>query len=47
MSNQIFTAEDIKGRSTPYIAYEFGSGALSGLVAISVCYPLDMLRRMM
>ena len=47
MSDYIFTADDIKKRTVSYIAYEFFSGAMSGLIAISCCYPLDVLRRMM
>lgn len=47
MSKYFFTSDDIKLRTGTYIAYEFFSGAMSGLIAISSCYPLDMLRRMM
>ena len=46
-SNYFFSVEDIRRRSSTYMAYELSSGALAGFVAISVCYPFDILRRMM
>lgn len=47
LSYSLFAADDIRNRAKSYVAYEFASGAIAGFVAISMCYPLDLLRRMM
>ena len=47
LSRHLFSPADIQQRVKSYVAYEFASGAVAGLVAISMCYPLDLLRRMM